>query len=137
MKSLWFTLGMLEINGAHMLLLPRDSDENYEDQWYRPILQQYIFWLPEMLTLAPRFSCNFIDAKSSHVSFAYFWMNQILTYAANVGYPRRWSSLRETENAIDNRWSKSPLAFLLGEGIVEQVGERYRLKPLAVIEGGR
>ena len=115
MSRFWYTVGMLRPQSSFTYYQNRSPDELREDL-YRPMLHWFVFWLPELLMLAPKF-CDPALPLDELGSLA-----PICWFAANVVD----RDLRVCE--ICERYQGDLVSALLAEEVIERDGQRYRLR---------
>jgi hypothetical protein len=114
MRSLWFTVGML-------CFVPRFRRPEH----HRELLERYVFWLPEIEALAPRFRSEGQDSRM-------FWAIKMWHCALHLKYIE-WTEA-SAERLRDEFFAVGNISeWLLANGVMTPDGSRYALMPAPLL----
>jgi hypothetical protein len=127
MREPWFVLGMWKVRFGDISIV--DQDPNYLDTFVRSLLREYVYRIPELLSLMPRLAfadgdlCLY-EEEPEPDSWFVLWKT-LFSFLLLFGRPPQ--QFEEVRARIATEYGRDVVAFLLQEGIIEPENGRYRL----------
>lgn len=125
-KKWWFALGMLRISfiPPFWVLGPQ-----FEKSFYFPFYEKLIFWLPELIMARKYCYDNVGVGLVSHLEtecWSAYWKRIIDPVYRIKGYEKGFSYI-EFLHFLEKKYNKDILEILLGEEIIQEENEKYKL----------